>query len=71
MKLRINGHLVRDVKECCSTDTFEPGQVLECNRCAALLRYGTSPVREHTEMVNNLEIDSDYVSTQIKFYCRE
>ena len=72
-RLSLNGRRIRDIKACCGSDVIEPGQVLECNQCNVLLRFGEPDlyVDTHAKMVNNLEWDSDYVSSQVKFTCNE
>lgn len=73
MRIALNARRIRDIKTCCGTDIIEPGQVLECNDCAVLLRWKESNryMETHTTMVNNLELDTDYVSSQVTFICNE
>jgi hypothetical protein len=74
MRLAINGGRLKNdvVKACCGTTTLEAGQTLECNNCPANLRYPEKQEYMHkqTELKNNLEAKSRFVSTQIEFRCR-
>jgi len=73
MRVALNGRRVRDIAQCCGKDIIEPGEVLECKDCSVLLRFKEKDkyIKTHTTAVNNLELDSDYVSSQVTFVCNE
>ena len=72
-RIALNGRRVRDIAQCCGKDIIEPGEVLECKDCSVLLRFKEKDryIKTHTTAVNNLELDSDYVSSQVTFVCNE